>query len=94
MGERGKIRVYKRLGETKPPSPTNARPVRTLHEILALHERLIVIQALQMNHFSRARAAESLGVSRNYLWRRMRMLCIDFSALPRTTPGRHRKRTA
>jgi DNA-binding NtrC family response regulator len=93
MGERGKIRVYKWPGEAKPASTAPPRQGRTLHELLALHERVILIQALQMNHFSRTRAAESLGVSRNYLWRRMRMLRIDFSVLPRTTPGRPRKRT-
>lgn len=88
MSERGSVRVYKKFDETGRP-----RVAKTLHEILALHERLIIIQALQRNGFSRTKAAESLGVSRNYLWRRMRLLSVDFSSLPRTTPGRPRKST-
>lgn len=88
MSEPGKARAYKKLDADGRP-----RVPKTLREILALHERLIIIQALQRNGFSRTRAAESLGVSRNYLWRRMRLLGVDFSSLPRTTPGRPRKRT-
>lgn len=86
----GRVRVYRKLDALKQPRPIP----RTLHELLALHERVIIIKALQVNRFSRTRAAESLGVSRNYLWRRMRLLHIDFQALPRTTPGRPRKRSA
>ena len=62
--------------------------------MMALHERLIIIQSLQRCAFSRTKTAAVLGVSRNYLWRRMRLLEIDFKALPRTTPGRPRKRSA
>jgi DNA-binding NtrC family response regulator len=81
--------VYRRLEIlTRPERPAP----RTLHELLALHERLIIIKSLQACGFSRKRAAEALGVSRNYLWRRMRILHIDFQALPRTTPGRPRKK--
>ncbi len=86
----GKARVYRKLDALREP---HSIP-RTLHELLALHERLIIIKALQQHNFSRTRAAASLGVSRNYLWRRMKILHIDFKALPRTTPGRPRKRTA
>ncbi len=86
----GRVRVYRRLEIlTRPERPAP----RTLHELLALHERLVIIKTLQACEWSRKRAAEALGVSRNYLWRRMRILHIDFSALPRTTPGRPRKRT-
>jgi DNA-binding NtrC family response regulator len=91
MRNAGKARVYGKLEVLRqPPRPGP----RTLHELLALHERLIIIQALQRHAFSRTQTAESLGVSRNYLWRRMRLLHIDFAALPRTTPGRPRKRSA
>jgi len=68
------------------------RQIKTLHDLLALHERLIIIQTLERNRFSRQKAAEALGVTRNYLWRRMKLLGVDFSALPRTTPGRPRKK--
>ena len=90
MNSPGRVRVYGKLETLKQPRPVP----RTLHELLALHERLILIQALQRHDFSRTKAAESLGVSRNYLWRRMKILHIDFAALPRTTPGRPRKRSA
>lgn len=86
----GKARVYRKLDALRDPHPVP----RTLHELLALHERIIIIKTLQQHDFSRTRAAASLGVSRNYLWRRMKILQIDFAALPRTTPGRPRKRTA
>lgn len=88
----GRARVYGKLELLRQPRP--ATVPRTLHELLALHERLIIIQALQRHEFSRSKTAESLGISRNYLWRRMRLLHIDFAALPRTTPGRPRKRSA
>lgn len=74
--------------EGQPPG----RQVKTLHDLLALHERFIIIQTLERHRFSRQKAAEALGVTRNYLWRRMRLLGVDFSALPRTTPGRPRKK--
>lgn len=86
----GNVRIYRNLEALKPQRPTP----RTLHELLALHERLIIIQSLQKNEFSRTKAAIALGVSRNYLWRRMKLLQIDFKALPRTTPGRPRKRSS
>jgi DNA-binding NtrC family response regulator len=55
------------------------------------YERVIIIQALQLNGFCRARAATSLGLSRTGLWRRMRLLHIDFSALPKAPPGPRRQ---
>lgn len=73
---------------------TNGQPrtPKTLSELLAAHERLILIHALQLNGFSRQLTATSLGISPNHLWRRMTILKIDFSALPRSTPGRPRKK--
>lgn len=53
------------------PSP------KTLPEIMAAYERLVVIQALQLNDCSRAKTAVSLGVSRRQLYRRMAILKID-----------------
>lgn len=68
-----------------------SRAPKTLPELLAAHERIIIISALQRFDFSRTATAKSLGVSRNYLWRRMRGLHIDFSAIPRSPPGRPKK---
>ena len=63
----------------------------SLDEILKRYERLIIIQVLQANDFSRAKAARSLKVSRNNLWRRMQILKIDFSEMPMVRTGRPRK---
>lgn len=63
---------------------------RTLAEHLAIHERLVIIQTLALQGYSRKRTAEILGVTRNYLWSRMRRLSID---VPRTTPGRSKKKS-
>lgn len=67
------------------------RAPRTLPEIMAAYERVIIIQSLQHHGFSRKQTAASLGVSRTLLWRRMRLLGMDFSAVPRIIPGRPRE---
>ena len=67
------------------------RVPRTLPEIMAAYERVIIIQSLQHNGFSRMKTAASLGVSRTLLWRRMRLLGMDFSAVPRIITGRPKK---
>jgi DNA-binding NtrC family response regulator len=63
----------------------------SLDEILRRYERLIIIQVLQANDFSRAKAARSLKVSRNNLWRRMKVLKIDLSEMPMVRMGRPKK---
>ena len=68
-----------------------SRAPMSLDEILKRYERLIIIQVLQANDFSRAKAARSLKVSRNNLWRRMQILKIDFSEMPMVRTGRPRK---
>lgn len=54
---------------------------KTLPEIMAAYERLVIIQALQLNGCSRAKTAESLGVNRRYLYRRMALLKIDLDVV-------------
>ena len=68
---------------------TPARPGRTLAELLAQHERVIIVQTLAQHGFSRKRAAEVLGVTRTDLWRRMRRLKIE---VRRTSLGRPHKK--
>jgi len=63
-------------------------PRPKLVELLAAHERLLILQALASVGFSRKEAAKVLGVSRENLWRRMWRLKIS---VPRTGPGRPRK---
>lgn len=84
-------RAFKQSGPA-PAVATVPRPARSLHELLALHERVLIIQSLQSCGFSRTLAATKLGVKRTYLWRRMKLLKIDLTALPRTTGGRPRKK--
>ena len=75
-----------------PRRPEEAsRAPMSLDEILKRYERLIIIQVLQDNDFSRAKAARSLKVSRNNLWRRMKILKIDFSEMPMVRMGRPKK---
>jgi len=69
----------------------SSRTALSLDEILRRYERLIIIQALQANDFSRTKAARSLKVSRHNLWRRMQSLKIDFSEMPMFRTGRPRK---
>lgn len=64
---------------------------RSLPQLLGDYERVLIIQALQKCNFSRKGAAEMLGVSKLYLYRRMLLLGMDFKVFPRTTPGRPRK---
>jgi DNA-binding NtrC family response regulator len=72
-------------------SPKAIRAPRTLPELVSAHERIIIIEALSRVGFRRQEAAKVLGVSRGYLWRRIRVLGIDMSQMPRTTAGRPKK---
>lgn len=69
------------------PRALSNRAPRTLVEHLEIHERLVIIQTLALQGYSRKKAAEVLGVTRNYLWSRMRKFSID---VPRTI-GRLKK---
>ena len=74
----------------RPPTPTSVP--RTLPEIMATYERVVIIQALQLNNFSRTLTAVSLGIKRDRLYKRMRFLKIDLREIPKS-PGRPQKRT-
>ena len=65
-------------------------PPKTLPEIMAAYERIIIIQSLQLNECSRAKTADSLGVSRRHLYRRMAILKIDLQAVTMGRSGRTR----
>jgi DNA-binding NtrC family response regulator len=91
----GDLAVDKRDRRSVPSGASEEAKVKvpsTLHSLLARHERVILIQTLAANGFSRTRAAEALGISRQYLWHRVRILNIDPNALPRRYPGRPRKK--
>ena len=67
--------------------PAGTSP-RTLPEILAVYERMVIIQALQLNDCSRERTAASLGISERNLYRRLVVLKIDMVAVTRGRSGR------
>lgn len=71
------------------PSPSDDG--KNLPEMLASYERVLIIQALMLR--SRAKAAASLGISRVYLWKRMKKLGIDATLFPRARTGRKKKVT-
>jgi DNA-binding NtrC family response regulator len=79
------------LRRTLATVPKSTDGTRTLPQLLGDYERLLIVQALQMSNFSRKVAADMLGVSKLYLYRRMTLLKMDFKVFPRTTPGRPRK---
>ena len=62
------------------PGPRVVEP-KTLPEILAAHERLIIIEALARCGGSRTRAAAALGIRRERLHRRIQFLKIDVAAV-------------
>ena len=73
----------------RPVSPGTSP--KTLPEIVAAYERVVIIQALKHYGFSRTKTATSLGVRRSYLYHRMRLLRINLAEIP-SPPGRPRKR--
>jgi DNA-binding NtrC family response regulator len=79
-----------RLG-SRSPVPIGKVP-RTLPEIMAAYERIVIIEALQRNGFSRKRTAVSLGITRGLLYARIRLLKINLGELP-SSSMRGRPRT-
>lgn len=61
-------------------APIGTAP-KTLAEIMATYERIVIIQSLQLNACSRALTAAALGISRRQLYRRMAILKIDLQAV-------------
>jgi len=77
---------------TVPRKPATSGPqAKTLPEIMATYERIVIIQALQLNSFSRTLTAASLGIRRNHLYQRMKILKINLLEIP-SSPGRPRKK--
>jgi transcriptional regulator with PAS, ATPase and Fis domain len=77
--------------ERKPAEATKAP--KTLSEIMASHERIIILQALRLNGFSRKKTAASLSIGKTCLWQRMRKLKITYPEIPKDRRGRPRKLT-
>jgi DNA-binding NtrC family response regulator len=70
---------------------TSGLQAKTLPEIMSTYERIVIIQALQLNNFSRTLTAVSLGIRRNHLYQRMKILKINLLEIP-SSPGRPRKK--
>lgn len=62
-------------------APRGRLPSRKLFEILAGHERLIIVEALARCGGSRSRAAAALGISRRRFYRRVVFLKIDLAEI-------------
>ncbi len=67
--------------DVPPGGGPRVREPRTLREILASHERVLIIEALARSGGSRTRAAASLGMRRERLYARVRALRIDLGAV-------------
>ena len=63
-------------------------PRKTLPEMVVAYERIVIIQALQLNDCSRIKTAQSLGISERCLYRRISALKIDMRAVTRGRSGR------
>jgi DNA-binding NtrC family response regulator len=72
------------------------REPRTLPELVASYERVVIIEALSRAEGSRTRAAALLGVTRAHLYRRVWALHINLGEIsvalgrPRKSPTTHR----
>ena len=87
------FRFPQRSKQRQPGSPLPSETTKSLRDMLAFHEKILILQTLQRASGNRKRAAEILQVSRVYLWRRMRFLKIDLQLIPRGKPGRKKKVT-
>ena len=65
------------------------RPLtRTLDDLLAAYERVVIMETLRRNRWNRRLAAEALGLSRRRFAYRLVALRFDLASLPRDLPGR------
>jgi DNA-binding NtrC family response regulator len=62
----------------------------TLKEHLRRHEKLIILQTLRANGFSRKMTAGALGITPQSLWLRINRLGITSEEAPVTRAGRRR----
>ncbi|MEZ6087865.1 MAG: sigma-54 dependent transcriptional regulator [Pirellulaceae bacterium] len=60
-----------------PRNITNALPQQTLREALEEPERQIILQSLRHHHWNRAATADTLGVNRTTLYKKMKRLGLD-----------------
>jgi DNA-binding NtrC family response regulator len=63
---------------------------RTLDDLLAAYERVVLMETLRRNGWNRRRAAEALRISRRRLSYRLVALNFDLVAIPHDKRGRRR----
>ena len=63
------------------------RVPRSLPQLLADYERIIIIKSLQASGGSRSAAARTLGVRRQYLYARIRRLGVRLEEIPARSAG-------
>ncbi|MFC1758197.1 helix-turn-helix domain-containing protein, partial [Planctomycetota bacterium] len=78
------------LSSTIRSAPASAIPTaagRTLKEALAGPERQIILEVLESNNWNRNSTADSLGINRTTLYKKMKRLGLDDSNVSRTGMG-------
>ena len=61
---------------------------RTLDDLLAAYERVVIMETLKRNGWNRRRAAEALRISQRRLYQRLAVLHFDLAAIPHDKIGR------
>ena len=68
---------------------TSEKPLtRTLDDLLAAYERVLIMETLRRNGWNRRKSAAALGIPlRRFFWR-LSMLHVDLEAIPHDKRGR------
>ena len=61
---------------------------RTLDDLLAAYERVVLMETLRRNNWNRRKAAEALRISQRRLYVRMSALHFDLASIPHDRRGR------
>jgi DNA-binding NtrC family response regulator len=64
---------------------------RTLDDLLAAYERVVIMETLKRNRWNRRLAAEALRISERRLYCRLEVLHFDLAAIPHDSSGRRRR---
>jgi len=72
-----------------PPGTRTATP--SLDDLISAYERVVIMETLRRNGWSRVRAAEALKISERRLFYRMVSLHFDLKAIPRDASGRRKR---
>jgi DNA-binding NtrC family response regulator len=71
---------------------TTEKPLtRTLDDLLAAYERVVIMETLKRNQWNRRLAAEALRISKRRLYQRLTVLHFDLEAIPHDARGRKKR---